>query len=395
MTGLYAAAIHLSYGTAILGGVNPFRFEGPIDPADLIGRETEVELLVRHALDRRIVSVAAPRRYGKTSLLRAAGARLEHEHGFVVAHVDLLGLAGPEDFAARFGSAWRRATAGVKPLKRQLEQVAGGLSELGVTLLGSGLTVRRRDRAPDSALAVVHALLDLPGEAQEPVLVVLDEFQALHAAWPQGEGVLRSHTQSPQQTGRVAWAFAGSEPSLLAAAFEDSGRAYYQQALRVPMRRLPDPELARGIAERFESTGRAVGAALGPLIELAAGHPQRAMLLAHLLHEVVPNGAEATDRHWARALDTARRLVHDECTAVWESLTPPQRAALRAVHVSGSPTAAGAGHTVSRASRQSAGAVLVRRGLVELDERPGPRGGRRYRLVDPMLGDWLVQRGSG
>lgn len=374
--------------------MNPFRFEGPIDPADLIGREAEVALLVRHALDRRIVSVAAPRRYGKTSLLRAAGQRLEDEHGFVVVHVDLLGLAGPDDFAARFGSAWRRATQEIKPLRRQLEQVVGGLGELGVTLLGTGVSVRRRERRPDGALTVVHALLDLPGDTEEPLLVVLDEFQALHAAWPQGEGVLRSHTQSPQQTGRVAWAFAGSEPSLLAAAFEDSGRAYYQQALRVPMKRLSDAELARGIAERFESTGKAVGVALGPLVTLAAGHPQRAMLLAHLLYEAVPSGGVATERQWQRALDTARRQVHDEAIAVWESLTPPQRAALRAVHEQGSPTAAGtSGDAVPRASRQSAGEVLVRRGVVEPDELLGPRGGRRYRLVDPLLGDWLEQRG--
>ena len=373
--------------------MNPFRFEGPIDPADLLGREAEVALLVRHAVDRRIVSVAAPRRYGKTSLLRAAGQRLALDHGFVVVHVDLLGLAGPEDFAARFGSAWRRATAARAPLRRHLEQVVGGLQEVGVSLLGSGVTVRRRDRRSDDGLAAVHALLDLPGDTDEPVLVVLDEFQALHAAWPQGEGVLRSHTQSPQQTGRVAWAFAGSEPSLLAAAFEDRGRAYYQQALRVPMRRLPDGELARGIAERFESTGKDVGVALGPLVALAAGHPQRAMLLAHLLHEVVPARGAATDRHWDKALGTARSLVRDEAVAVWESLTPAQRAALRAVHEQGSPTAAGSsGDAVARASRQTAGQVLVRRGLVELDERPGPRGGRRYRLVDPMLGDWLDQR---
>jgi uncharacterized protein len=374
--------------------VNPFRFEGPIDPADLIGREPEVALLVRHALDRRVVSVAAPRRYGKTSLLRAAGQRLEDEHGFVVVHVDLLGLAGPEDFAARFGSAWRRATRAVAPLRRHLEQVVGGLGGLGVTLLGSGVSVRRRDRRPDSSLAVVHALLDLPGDTEQPLLVVLDEFQALHAAWPQGEGVLRSHTQSPQQSGRVAWAFAGSEPSLLAAAFEDSGRAYYQQALRVPMTRLPDTELSRGIAERFESTGKEAGVALGPLVALAAGHPQRAMLLAHLLYEGVPSGGAAAERHWQRALDTARRQVHDEATAVWESLSPPQRAALRAVHEQGSPTAAGtSGDAVPRASRQSAGEVLLRRGIVEPDEQPGPRGGRRYRLVDPLLGDWLDQRG--
>jgi len=56
--------------------VNPFRFETPLDPAALIGRDDEIAQLVRYAQERRIVSVAAPRRYGKTSLLRAAGGRL-------------------------------------------------------------------------------------------------------------------------------------------------------------------------------------------------------------------------------------------------------------------------------------------------------------------------------
>lgn len=373
---------------------NPFRFEGPIDPADLLGRAAEVRHLVELALERRIVSLAAPRRYGKTSLLRAAGQRLAFDAGFLVVHVDLLGLAGPDDFAARFGTAWRRATAGQAPLRRHFERVVAGLTSVGVTLLGSGVTVRRTDRRPDTGLAAVHALLDLPGDVEQPVQVVLDEFQALHAAWPDGEGVLRSHTQSPQQNGRVAWAFAGSEPSLLAAAFASRGRAYYQQALQVPLGRLPDGELAAGIAERFESSGKATGPVLTDLIALAAGHPQRAMLLAHLLWAAVPPRAEAEQRHWTRALESARRLVHDEQAAVWESLSPPQRAALRAVHLTGSPTSSAAGQTVPRASRQSAGEVLLRRGVVEADERLGPRGGRRWRLVDPLLGDWIDQRGA-
>jgi len=99
-------------------------------------------------------------------------------------------------------------------------------------------------------VAAAHALLDLPGEAREPVLVVLDEFQALRAACGDGEGVLRSHTRSPQKAGRVAWAFTGSQPSLLAAAFADAGRAYYQKALPVPLRRLADADLSRGTAQR-------------------------------------------------------------------------------------------------------------------------------------------------
>lgn len=366
---------------------NPFRFEGPVPSAALMAREAERAALVEAAQAHRVVSVAAPRRYGKTSLLRAVGQTLHDEHGFVVAHVDLQQLAGVEDFVARFGSAWRAATKDVRRARRQLESVAGGLSAIGVSLLGSGVQFTRRERDPESALAAAHALLDLPGDCAEPVLVVLDEFQDLHAAWPAGEGVLRSHTQSPAQAGVVSYAFAGSEPSLLAAAFDQRGRAYYQQVLRIPIGRLPDQALASGISERFEATGKQAGPALGPLLALSAGHPQRAMLLAHELWNRTRREQSPGDEDWQAALASVRRQVSDECVAVWAALSAAQRAALRAVLQSGSPTSADA--PAAKASRQRAAGALLGRGIIELDERPGPRGGQRYRLVDPLLGDWL------
>ena len=368
---------------------NPFRFEGPLDLSALIGRDVEVEALIGNALDRRVVSLGAPRRYGKTSLLRAVGAVLQAEHDFLVAYVDLQALSGIDDFVARFGSSWRKATRTHRRARRQFESVAGGLSSFGLTLLGTGVQFTRRRHDPQSALTAAHALLDLPADAGAPVLVVMDEFQDLHGAWPDGEGVLRSHTQAPAQTGKVAYMFAGSEPSLLAAAFEDRGRAYYQQVLRRGVGRLPGEALRSGITDRFTATGKEAGLALGPLLDLADGHPQRAMFLAHLLWEQTPAAGRA-DGHWERALALARAQAADEATAIWESLTTAQRAALRAVVDHASPTAAAA--PGPRASRQRAGQHLLARGLTETTEEQGPRGGTRYRLVDPLLADWIRLR---
>ena len=132
---------------------------------------------------------------------------------------------------------------------------------------------------------------------------------------------------------------------------------------------------------------------LGALVATADGHPQRAMLLAHLLWDRTPLRRPADPDDWADALAAARALTSDEATAIWESLTPVQRQALRAVQAHGSPTRGEEGGA-SRASRQTAGQVLLRRGLVEPDSRGGPRGGKAYRLVDPMLGDWLDRRGG-
>jgi hypothetical protein len=367
---------------------SPFRFEGPVEPEDLIGREQETSRLVSYALAGRAMSIAAPRRYGKTSLLRAVGARLAAED-CVVATVDLLGLDGPADFATRYATAWRRATESDRRLRGAVQRVLAGLSGLGVTVAGVGVQVSfARGQDPG---AVLHTVLDLPRQVDRPVLVVLDEFQALHEAWPQGEGVLRGHVQ--QQLGAASYVFAGSQPHLLEAAFADSGRAFYNQVLRVPLGRLAGPALATAFADRFERTGRDPGPVLSPLLTLADGHPQRAMFLAHLLWEHTPHGGAADDRAWEAALSEARAWVADEMAAIWSSLSRNQQAALRAVAEHGSATLAAVEGTVPRSARQAAETTLGRVGLVEVDEaQAGPRGGVRRRLVDPLLADWVLRR---
>ena len=369
--------------------VSPFRFEGPVEPADLIGRERQTQQLADYALAGRAMSIAAPRRYGKTSLLKAVGSRLEAE-GCVVASVDLLGLDGPADFATRYATAWRKATESDRRVRGAVQRVLAGLSGLGVTVAGVGVQVSfARGQDPG---AVLHTVLDLPRQVDRPVLVVLDEFQALHAAWPQGEGVLRGHVQ--QQLGRASYVFAGSQPHLLEAAFADSGRAFYNQVLRVPLGRLAGPALADAFTVLFEQTDRDPGLALSPLLALADGHPQRAMFLAHLLWEQTPRSSTADDSIWEAALMRARTWVADEMAAVWAPLSRNQQVALRAVAAHGSATVAAAGDTgVARSGRQAAETALLRLGLIELDAaRTGPRGGARRRLVDPLLADWILRR---
>jgi len=248
------------------------------------------------------VSLAAPRRYGKTSLLRTVGAGFAADQDAVVARVDLLGLDGLAAFATRFATAWRRGKARDRRLRSTVERAVSGLAGFGVSLAGVGVQVTLRQG--DDAGAVLHALLALLRQADRPVLLVLDEFQAFARSWPQGESVLRGHVQA--QLGGVCYVFAGSQPHLLEAAFADRGRAFYQQVLRVPLGRLGDQELTDGLTDRFLATDRGPGPALLPLVRLAGGHPQRAMFLAHLLWEELDRGERADEEATERVLRRAR-----------------------------------------------------------------------------------------
>jgi len=52
--------------------VNPFVYSRPVAPEDVVDREDEVRRLLRNAVGGHYVRLYAPRKYGKTSLLKRA-----------------------------------------------------------------------------------------------------------------------------------------------------------------------------------------------------------------------------------------------------------------------------------------------------------------------------------
>src|SRR5215207_10643488 len=90
---------------------SPFRFEGAVDPDLLIDRRDELATLARRAADRVGVRLAAPRRYGKTSLLVAHAAQLR-DTGWRTAHVDLGRVSDLTDVARRIAAGYGSLDAG-------------------------------------------------------------------------------------------------------------------------------------------------------------------------------------------------------------------------------------------------------------------------------------------
>ena len=260
----------------------PFRFEGPVDPELLIDRQAELATLGRRAGDRVGVRLAAPRRYGKTSLLLAHAAQLR-ETGWRTAHVDFSRVTDMTDAA-------RRVVAAYAPLDStwMRAHLSGLLGRLGLSVgtAGASVTVGPRPAAPDpeAAEAVMHRLLDLPKTLwerdQTSTLVIFDEFQDLLVARQDLDGLLRSVIQYHGDA--AAYVYAGSEPSMMRGLFDARERPLFGQADPLALERLPLDDVLADLAERFEIEGLDPGEALGELAVFADGHPQRVMLLCYL-----------------------------------------------------------------------------------------------------------------
>jgi hypothetical protein len=364
--------------------VNPFVYSRPVSPEDVVDREDDVRRLLRDAVGGHYVRLYAPRKYGKTSLLKKALHDGESEEGLIPILVDLYRVSSIADVTVRLERAY------AKQLKGELRsRIEAFLQRTGVGLsLGAlGISARLQLEPASDPLPALHALLELPLRLESSggyrALIAFDEFQDIGRI--EGlDGLIRSHIQ---HHGEVAsYVFAGSEPALMRLLFETKDRPLYGSAVPMRLGRLADGDLADYVSARFEQTGRRAGEALGPLLAAARGHPQRAMLLAHRLWEEVPEGAEGTLDHWAAAHAAALRELEPEFDAQWRGLDVSQQKTLRALLLGdGSP------YRTAALRRLELTKDVVRRALprlaatAEIEERE--KGG--YSLVDPLFAEWV------
>ena len=269
--------------------VNPFVYSRPISPEEIVDRDDETQHLLKHAVGGHYVRLYAPRKYGKTSLLRRALADGEKQEGLVPVLVDLYGAVSLADVAVRFERAYAKELRGaIRGRVEEFLQKTG----LGLSLGAFGISARLQLEPKTDPLPALHALLDLPLRLEESggfrAFIALDEFQDIGKV-PSLDGILRSHIQF--QGDVASYVFAGSEPGLMKQLFETKEAPLYGAAVPVRLGRLRDEDIAEYVAARFRQSKRNVGEALNPLLASAEGHPQRAMLLAHRLWEEVERGA--------------------------------------------------------------------------------------------------------
>ena len=117
---------------------SPFIYEDPLEPPEpLAGRTAELTLLRDRIAETRNSRLEGPRRYGKTSLLKAALAMADAD-GFIPIYVNFLGVLTAADVAERIERAYREQLEG--SLKRWF---AGVVATLRPRLKASPAGVRQ------------------------------------------------------------------------------------------------------------------------------------------------------------------------------------------------------------------------------------------------------------
>lgn len=366
--------------------MNPFNYQGPVDPAHLIDRRSELDALQRAAADRIAVRLAAPRRFGKSSLLDAHILAMR-EAGHRAVRVDFSRVATLGDVVARVAGAYSDLPTDPG---RSVRRWAARL-EVNATAPGVGFSVTTRPPRPpaDEARAALLELLDVPralhGADGELTVVCFDEFQEVLVADDAIDGLMRSVIQHHGEA--AAYVFAGSQPSLMHALFSEQERPFYGQARPLELPPLPIAEAARDIEALLTAAGLDPSGAVDKLLAYTGGHPQRTILLAHHLYNLLEQSGHPDPA--AAALELALEETRDAHQALWDGLDRNERLILLAIGDGQAPTGSivASEHRVARSTLQEA----LERLLADQRHVQRDADGRPY-LLDPVFAEWLRRR---
>jgi hypothetical protein len=366
---------------------NPFYYDRPLPPEDAIDRPRERTLLAELADSGQTSRLAAPRRYGKTTLIGALAAELRARQ-WIVCVSDFSRCRTIEDVGERLFDGWRRGLdrQGTRAIWKKANRELETTVEAGIPGIARASVRGRSAGRGERPLARVHALLALPERLipeQRRVLVVFDEFQDLLTAGEDLDGLVRSHVQ--HHAGVASYCYAGSQASLLRALFEDRNRPLFGQAREVTLALLATEAIAGWVRQRFAAGDRPIPAESAAALAAGAdGHPQRAAMVAHFLWE-----QPRLDEAGVRAAEAeAIRAARGELEQLWSGLTRAQRQVLGVVAEGEDKLLSGAALEamgLGKSTAQQARDVLEDEGHLRTT-------GREIDIVDPFLSRWLREQ---
>jgi AAA+ ATPase superfamily predicted ATPase len=338
------------------------------------------------------VVVIAPRRYGKSSLVRAALSRQTGE-GLLVVEVDLMTTPTKERFAAKLAKSIHDDLA--TPVFRARER-ARVFSSLRITPSMTVDTDGRMTfgfsaaRDPGDIDATIERLLELPAEIaaekRKRVVVYFDEFQEVTRLDPHLPGLMRSVFQWQRDVSHV---YAGSKREMMHRLFNDRNEPFYRSAKTMEIGAIDPSVFAPFLRSQFDRTDRGIGdASLDRLLAVTRGHPHATQQLAYALWEEVPEGFTASEGDVEAALRAVLRAENARFTLVWDSATPPQTLLLQAfAREAGRPSTNA--YRIAHELPPSSGVQRALRPLIAQElVRKEPDGS--YDLAEPFLREWVV-----
>ncbi len=372
---------------------NPFTYGALVADETFTDREAELDALTRDLQNGQNVALLAPRRYGKSSLVKAALSRVIAQEMMLVVEVDLMTTPTKERFAAKLAKSIHDDVASSLMKAKEALRFINSLRVVPSVTVDSDGTFRfsfSASRSPEDIDATIERLLELPaelaGERKRGLVMFFDEFQEVTSLDRHLPALMRSIFQTQPD---VAHLYAGSKRDMMLTLFTDRNEPFFRSAKMMEIDVIPPPLFAEFIREQFDRTNRGVSdEAIDRLLAVTGGHPYATQELAFALWDEVPEGFSATTSDFDDALTAVLRSENARFSLIWENATSTQKLLLQAfASEPGRPFSNG-----YRLAHDLPPASFVQRALKPLvdDELVRRRADDLYEIAEPFLREWVL-----
>jgi AAA+ ATPase superfamily predicted ATPase len=311
---------------------NPFKYGTVVSGDDFADREKELKELTAKLKETVRIFLLAPRRYGKTSLIKSVLDRLKKK-GFLVVYLDLYWATSSNEFFELYASnvmrgsksIARRAVHFMKDflprLRPRLRIDAGGNPELSL------------DISSDDSAETAEEVFNLPERIAQAegkrFVVVFDEFQEIMQF--DGPVLERQMRAAIQHHRHVSYLFAGSKTHMLIDMIADETRPFYQMGTLMSLDKIPENEFGAFIAAKFSPSNKKISPeAVGRILEICENVPHYVQLLCFNLWDHFRKAPRISETHIQQALTNTLRSQEPAYLMLWEGLTLHQRKTLKA-----------------------------------------------------------------
>ena len=269
---------------------NPFLVTGYHSPEYFCDRRQETETMIQALYNGRNVTLIAPRRMGKTGLVKHVFYKLrEQEPDIVTFYMDIYSTQALGDFIRLFASTVLGRLDSVP--QKALGRVGKFIKSCRPVFTFDELTGQPKvtiDIVPSSEEATLREIFDYLRSSEKRCYIAIDEFQQI-AEYPEkgAEALLRSYIQFVPN---INFIFAGSKQHIMQQMFHSAKRPVYQSTQTQVIDRIARDEYYRFAADFFTRQGRKLAEeTFGYLYDAFDGHTWYIQTLLNRLYGYAGN----------------------------------------------------------------------------------------------------------